>query len=62
VFLARRSEANGWLVKPLDPIRLRRAITALLEGGSYEDESFRPTVAAPAAPESDDPAETAETA
>ncbi|HET7655328.1 MAG TPA: response regulator, partial [Acidimicrobiales bacterium] len=42
VFLARRSEADGWLVKPLDPIRLRRAITALLGGGRYEDESFRP--------------------
>jgi DNA-binding response OmpR family regulator len=42
VFLARRSEADGWLVKPLDPIRLRRAITALLDGGRYEDESFRP--------------------
>jgi DNA-binding response OmpR family regulator len=42
VFLARRSEADGWLVKPLDPIRLRRAITALLAGGRYEDESFRP--------------------
>ena len=27
VFLARRSGAEGWVVKPLDPIRLRRAIT-----------------------------------
>jgi DNA-binding response OmpR family regulator len=42
VFLARRSEADGWLVKPLDPIRLRRAVTALLGGGSYHDESYRP--------------------
>ena len=25
VFLARRSGAEGWLVKPLDPLRLRRA-------------------------------------
>ena len=26
VFLARRSGAEGWLVKPLDPLRLRRAV------------------------------------
>ncbi|MGH9245776.1 MAG: response regulator [Acidimicrobiales bacterium] len=32
VFLARRSEADGWLIKPLDAFRLRRAATALLEG------------------------------
>jgi DNA-binding response OmpR family regulator len=42
VFLARRSGAEGWLVKPLDPIRLRRAITSLLEGGTYHDESYAP--------------------
>src|SRR3712207_5433456 len=41
VFLARRSEADGFLVKPLDLIRLRRAITAILGGGTYEDESYR---------------------
>ena len=34
VFLARRSGAEGWLVKPLDPIRLRRATAALLENAS----------------------------
>ena len=42
VFLARRSGAEGCLVKPLDPIRLRKAIAALLEGGTYHDESYRP--------------------
>jgi len=42
VFLAKRSGAEGWLVKPLDPIRLRRATTALLEGGEYRDDSFQP--------------------
>ncbi len=42
VFLARRSGAEGWVVKPLDPIRLRRAITALLDGGTYFDESYQP--------------------
>ena len=50
VFLARRSGAEGWLVKPLDPIRLRRSVTALLAGGTYYDESYAPlsVVAAPA--------------
>jgi DNA-binding response OmpR family regulator len=42
VFLARRSGAEGWLVKPLDPIRLRLAITSLFEGGTYHDESYAP--------------------
>ena len=42
VFLARRSGAEGWVVKPLDAIRLRRAVTALLAGGTYQDASFMP--------------------
>ena len=33
VFLANRSDAEGWLIKPLDAFRLRRAATALLAGG-----------------------------
>ncbi len=43
VFLARRSGAEGWLLKPLDPIRLRRATAALLGGGTYYDDSYRPS-------------------
>ncbi len=42
VFLARRSEAEGWLVKPLDPLRVRRATRRLLDGGTYHDESYAP--------------------
>jgi CheY-like chemotaxis protein len=42
VFLAKRSGAEGWVVKPLDPIRLRQATTALLEGDEYHDDSFLP--------------------
>ena len=42
VFLARRSAAEGWLVKPLDPIRLRRAIDAVLAGGEYHDNAYLP--------------------
>ena len=36
-FLASRSEADGWLIKPLDAFRLRRAATALLGGGTYTE-------------------------
>jgi len=42
VFLARRSNVQGWVVKPLDPMRVGRAVTALLAGGTYEDPSYRP--------------------
>ena len=37
VFLAKRSDAEGWLVKPLDAFRLRRSAEVLLEGGEYHD-------------------------
>jgi DNA-binding response OmpR family regulator len=37
VFLAKRSLADGWITKPLDPFRLRRAARALLAGGEWHD-------------------------
>lgn len=37
VFLAKRAEADGWLVKPLDALRLRRAADAVLGGGTYTE-------------------------
>ena len=37
VFLARRSDADAWLVKPLDPIRVRKAAVAVMGGGRYEE-------------------------
>lgn len=37
LFLARRSGADGWLVKPLDAGRLRAAATALWAGQGYAD-------------------------
>jgi len=37
VLLARRSGANGWLVKPLDAFTLRRAAMAILEGHPETD-------------------------
>jgi DNA-binding NarL/FixJ family response regulator len=46
VFLARRTEAEGWILKPVDPIRLRKAIRAVLAGDSYEDPSQRPPTVA----------------
>ena len=42
VFLARRSASEGWLVKPLDAIRIRRAARAVLDGGTFHDESYKP--------------------
>lgn len=36
-FLARRCDADGWLIKPLDSMRLRRAALTLLDGASYFD-------------------------
>ena len=36
-FLARRADADGWLTKPLDSLRLRRAAGALLAGKSWFD-------------------------
>lgn len=38
VFLARRSDAEGWVVKPLDAFSLRRAATAILAGGTAAEE------------------------
>lgn len=35
-FLAKRSEADGWVVKPLDPFSLRRAASALLAGDEWK--------------------------
>lgn len=42
VFLARRSGADGFVLKPLDAIRLRKAVNTLLEGGTYEDPTGAP--------------------
>ena len=36
-FLASRAEADGWIVKPLDPFRLQRATTAVMGGGTYRE-------------------------
>ncbi len=38
VHLARRSGAEGWVVKPLDALRLQQAAMALLAGEQWHDE------------------------
>lgn len=37
VHLARRSGAEGWIIKPLDALRLRRAVTMVLDGDVYQE-------------------------
>lgn len=49
VHLARRSGAEGWIVKPLDPLRLRRAARAVVAGDTYR-EGLPETETAPAVP------------
>jgi CheY-like chemotaxis protein len=42
VFMARRAGAEGFLVKPLSPLKLRRAVAALLNDETYEDPGHIP--------------------
>lgn len=42
VFIARRASVEGWIIKPLDPIRIRRATSALLNGETWYDTSYLP--------------------
>jgi DNA-binding response OmpR family regulator len=42
VFLARRTSVAGWLLKPLDPLRTRDAVRAVLAGGQYQDTTYAP--------------------
>jgi DNA-binding response OmpR family regulator len=37
VFLARRSNANGWLLKPLDARRIERAVATIVNGGKVHE-------------------------
>jgi DNA-binding response OmpR family regulator len=42
--MTRRVGVDGWLIKPLDAFRLRRAATALLDGVTYYEPSGLETV------------------
>jgi len=46
--LARRTGAEGWLIKPLDSLRLKRATNALLDGGTYTEGLPKPASASDA--------------
>ncbi len=48
--LARRSGAEAWMIKPLDPLRLKRAVAAVVAGGTYTEGLEAP---APTAPDRD---------
>ena len=37
VHMARRSGANGWIIKPLDALRLRKAVNTVVAGGCYAE-------------------------
>lgn len=49
VHLAKRSGADGWLVKPLDPLRLRRAVRTIAAGGTYTEGLVEPHAPVPEA-------------
>jgi CheY-like chemotaxis protein len=42
VFMARRSGTDGWVLKPLDALRLRRAALAVAGGGVFHDTTGLP--------------------
>ncbi len=50
VFLASRSAAEGWLIKPLDSLRLRRAAASILAGGAPREGEPSPTPVTPMVP------------
>jgi DNA-binding NarL/FixJ family response regulator len=37
VHLARRSGAEGWIVKPLDALRIQRAVRAIVDGDTWHE-------------------------
>jgi DNA-binding response OmpR family regulator len=47
VFTAKRSGADGYLVKPLNSLMVQNAVEAVLEGNLFLDNSYRPIDGAP---------------
>jgi len=37
VYIAQRADADGWLIKPIDALRLRRAVDAVMAGDPYAE-------------------------
>jgi len=57
VYLAQRSSAEGWLIKPLDALRLQRAAATIAAGGSItEGVPIEPTESVEAVEPVEDPA------
>lgn len=50
VFLARRAGAEGFCMKPIEPVQLRRAVRTVLDGGVFEDDTRRPVTVRVASP------------
>ena len=44
IHMARRSGADGWTIKPLDALRLRKAVREISSGGCYAEGIPAPTV------------------
>lgn len=51
IHMARRSGADGWTIKPLDALRLRKAVREISSGGCYAEGIPSPVVEEPAAEE-----------
>ena len=43
IYLAQRSGAEGWLIKPLDALRLKRAALAVINGELFQEGVPQPT-------------------
>jgi two-component system nitrate/nitrite response regulator NarL len=59
VYLAQRSSADGWLIKPLDALRLKRAALAAVSGEIFQEGVPRPMPVTPTVPIEADGAATA---
>lgn len=42
VFMTRRSGADGFIIKPLDSLKIKRAVNEILSSGRFEDTAFAP--------------------
>lgn len=54
VYLAQRSSAEGWLIKPLDSLRLQRAAAAIGAGGTWFEGVPVPAVDEPQTADTED--------
>ena len=62
VHMARRSGANGWIIKPLDSLRLRKAVTEVAAGGCHAEGCHAEGITQPADALPAEPTESAEAA